>query len=203
MPSAVGQRERRARCPVASWWTAIRPGTPLPSVNWRRTRWPGPLGAIMTTSTSGGGTICPKWMLKPCANISSRAGAEVGRDLVAVDAGLDVVGHQHHDDVGLGGGVGDRLDGEPSAAAAAMPASRAARRPRPSCPTPAGSARGRDPGCRSRSRRSSCRTGPRDRNRIRSRSLHVVSLMRRRASFVRLQAHRRGRGRSGRCAPAR
>ena len=33
--------------PVASWWIAIRPGTPRPSANWRRTRWPGPLGATI------------------------------------------------------------------------------------------------------------------------------------------------------------
>ena len=32
--------------------------------------WPGPLGATMVTSTEAGGTICPKWMLKPCANMS-------------------------------------------------------------------------------------------------------------------------------------
>ena len=32
---------------------ATRPGTPLPSSNWRRTRWPGLFGATMPTSTSG------------------------------------------------------------------------------------------------------------------------------------------------------
>ena len=32
--------------------------------------WPGALGAIMVTSTSGGGTTWLKWMLKPCANMS-------------------------------------------------------------------------------------------------------------------------------------
>ena len=32
--------------------------------------WPGALGAIMETSTSGGGTTWLKWMLKPWANMS-------------------------------------------------------------------------------------------------------------------------------------
>ena len=61
--------------PVASWWTAIRQGTPRPSANWRRTRWPGPLGATMPTSTPGGGSIWPKWIEKPWANISRFPGA--------------------------------------------------------------------------------------------------------------------------------
>src|SRR6478735_4754116 len=33
----------------------MRPGTPEPSVYWRRTRWPGPLGATRATPTSAGG----------------------------------------------------------------------------------------------------------------------------------------------------
>ena len=57
--------------PVASWYTAMRFGTPEPSVNTRRTMWPGPFGAIMMTSTSAGGTIWSKWMLKPCAQQSA------------------------------------------------------------------------------------------------------------------------------------
>ena len=40
----------------------------MPSWNSLRTVWPGAFGAIMNTSTSFGGTIWPKWMLKPCAN---------------------------------------------------------------------------------------------------------------------------------------
>ena len=35
-----------------------------------RITWPGALGAIIETSTSGGGTTWLKWMLKPWANIS-------------------------------------------------------------------------------------------------------------------------------------
>ena len=61
--------------PVASWWMATRPGTPLPSLNWRRTRWPGLFGAIMPTSTSDDGSIWPKWIEKPCANSSRLPGA--------------------------------------------------------------------------------------------------------------------------------
>ena len=54
----VGERERTA-LPVASCSTAIRPGTPLPSVYWRRTRWPGPFGATIATSTPTGGSTSP------------------------------------------------------------------------------------------------------------------------------------------------
>ena len=43
--------------PVASCCTQARSGTPEPSVNWRRTMWPGPLGAHMMTLTSSGGTM--------------------------------------------------------------------------------------------------------------------------------------------------
>jgi hypothetical protein len=75
-------------------------GTPWPAWYVSRTRWPGPLGAIMLTSTSGGGVIVSKRMLNPCANISVLPGAEVRRDLVLVDLRLRRVGHEHHDDVG-------------------------------------------------------------------------------------------------------
>ena len=50
----------------------------------------------------------PKWMLKPCANISVLPGRHVRRDLVVVEVGLDVVGHQDHDRVGGLGGVAGR-----------------------------------------------------------------------------------------------
>ena len=45
-------------------------GTPLPSTYWRRTMWPGPFGATMITSTSGGGTTVLKWMANPWLNSS-------------------------------------------------------------------------------------------------------------------------------------
>ena len=60
------------------------------------------MGAIIATSMSVAGIDLPKWMLKPWANISIEPGPQVGRDLVAVDAGLDVVGDEHHDDVAPG-----------------------------------------------------------------------------------------------------
>ena len=37
-------------------------------------------------------------------------GAEVGGDLLAVDRRLHVVGHEDHDDVALGGRLGDRRE---------------------------------------------------------------------------------------------
>ena len=43
--------------PDSSAWTAMRQGTPRPSSYWRRTRWPGPFGATIPTSTPGGGVI--------------------------------------------------------------------------------------------------------------------------------------------------
>src|ERR1017187_2014591 len=45
--------------PVASWWTAMRQGTPPPSVNTSRTRWPGAFGAAMPTSMPATG----EWMI--------------------------------------------------------------------------------------------------------------------------------------------
>ncbi len=56
----------------------MRSGTPLPSRYWLRTVWPGPFGAIMTTSTSFGGLMQPKWMLKPCAKARIMPGRRYG-----------------------------------------------------------------------------------------------------------------------------
>lgn len=42
------------------WWTAMSPGTPPPSVNTSRTRWPGALGAAMPTSMPAAGTMVLK-----------------------------------------------------------------------------------------------------------------------------------------------
>ena len=53
---------------------ATSAGTPLPSVNCRRTMWPGPFGATMPTVTFAGGLINPKWMLRPCAKASAAPG---------------------------------------------------------------------------------------------------------------------------------
>ena len=51
---------------------------PWPSLKTSRTRWPGAFGAIMETSTSAGGVIVPKRMLKPWANISVLPGFRPG-----------------------------------------------------------------------------------------------------------------------------
>ncbi len=56
MPHAYDSATSLA-APDASWFTQMRHGTPAPSVNTRRTMWPGPFGAIMTTSTSAGGSM--------------------------------------------------------------------------------------------------------------------------------------------------
>ena len=56
---AVHQDASGSASPDAFAWIATRPGTPLPSRNCRRTRWPGPFGAIRATSTSGGGSTSP------------------------------------------------------------------------------------------------------------------------------------------------
>src|SRR5436190_1377234 len=50
----------------------------MPCTYWRRTRWPGPLGAIMATSMSPATAIWPKWIEKPCANISIEPGRKFG-----------------------------------------------------------------------------------------------------------------------------
>ena len=45
-------------------------------------------------------------MLKPCANISSLPGGEVGRDLFGIELGRGLIGNQHHHHVGPFGGLG-------------------------------------------------------------------------------------------------
>jgi hypothetical protein len=54
--AGVGQRQIVA-LPDASWWMAIRHGTPPPFWYSPRTVWPGPFGAIITTSTVSFGSI--------------------------------------------------------------------------------------------------------------------------------------------------
>ena len=46
----------------------------------QRTVWPGPLGAIMTTSRSARGSIRLKCTLRPCANISAAPSCMLARD---------------------------------------------------------------------------------------------------------------------------
>ncbi len=66
----------------------------------------------METSTSAGGLMSPKWMLKPWANISVLPLVRLGRDVGGVEVALDVIGYEHHHDVGCFGGLGGREDGE-------------------------------------------------------------------------------------------
>ncbi len=55
------------------------------------------------TSTFLGAVMVLKWMLKPCGKGQSLALGHVGSDLLVVDVGAQLIGHQHHDDVaGLG-----------------------------------------------------------------------------------------------------
>jgi hypothetical protein len=72
----------------------------------------------MATSTSAAGLIWPKRMLNPWAKNRASPSFRFGAMWLVVDALLLGVGQQDHDQVGLGGGVGDR-------------AAPAARRPRP------------------------------------------------------------------------
>ena len=53
----VGQGERPRPCRRRPSRPRRAPGTPRPSTYSRRTRWPGPFGAIMTTSTPSGGVM--------------------------------------------------------------------------------------------------------------------------------------------------
>ena len=73
----VGQRQRLALT-LGSWSMAIRQGTPLPSTNWRRTRWPGPFGATMPMVTLAGGLIRSKWMLRPWPKNSALPSSRFG-----------------------------------------------------------------------------------------------------------------------------
>ena len=96
--------------PLASWWTAIRQGTPLPSSYWRRTRWPGPFGATMPTSTPSGGSISPKWIAKPWAKSSRLPGAIPSLISAAQSSALLLVGQQDHHHVAAARRFGDVED---------------------------------------------------------------------------------------------
>ena len=102
----VGERERAA-LPVASCSTAISPGTPLPSVNWRRTRWPGPLGATIPTSTPGGRLDLPVVDREAVAEQDHVALGDPVADLLLPDVVVELVGQQDHHEVAAAGGLDD------------------------------------------------------------------------------------------------
>src|SRR5579884_765354 len=77
MPTPDARASASAR-PLASWWTATRPGVPAPETYSSRTRWPGAFGATMITSWPAGGTILPKWTLRPWAKSTAAPGARPG-----------------------------------------------------------------------------------------------------------------------------
>src|SRR5215469_11316258 len=77
MPLAYDSASASA-LPDASCSTATSIGTPRPSLNWRRTRWPGALGATMHTSTSDGGWIRSYRMFRPCAKNSASPSTREG-----------------------------------------------------------------------------------------------------------------------------
>ena len=49
-------------------------------------------------------------MLSPCAKLSAAPSRRFGRHLLGIDAAMVLVGRQHHDEVGLAGGLGCRHD---------------------------------------------------------------------------------------------
>ena len=84
----------------------MRLGTPLPSMYWRRTVWPGPLGATMMMFTFFGGTMVLKWIEKPCENNSVLPGGQIRRDVFLISRGLLGVRQRNENDVGALDGFG-------------------------------------------------------------------------------------------------
>ena len=71
------------------------------------------MGATMPTSTPGGGSIWPKWIEKPCANISRLPGAIPSLISALPDLRLVLVGEQDHHDVAAARRLGDVEHHEP------------------------------------------------------------------------------------------
>ena len=73
----------------------------------------------MTTSTPSGGGDAAEADVEAVGEEERVARREVGGDVLVVDRLLLGVGHQDHDDVGLGRGLGDRQHRRPGASALA------------------------------------------------------------------------------------
>ena len=87
--------------PEASFSTATSTGTPRPSTYSRRTRWPGPFGATMNTSTPSGGGDVAEADVEAVAEDQGVARGQVGLDRLGVQLPLVLVGGEDHDHVGL------------------------------------------------------------------------------------------------------
>ena len=148
----VGQDPARGRCPTASCSTANRAGTPPPAWYTERTRWPGPLGATIPTSTFAGRVDPPEAQVEAVGEHQQLAGAQVRPDLGVVDGLLGRVrARAIMIDVGGPHGVRDVGDPQPGLLGdgpgswTRAPARRR-RRPR----SRAGSAHGHGPGAHTR-----------------------------------------------------
>ena len=73
----------------------------------------------MITSWPAGGSICPKWTVRPWAKRSAAPGSRFGATSLLVDRVLHVVGQEERDELGAAHGLGER-------AARCRPASSAA-----------------------------------------------------------------------------
>ena len=89
---------------------AMRQGTPPPFWYSLRTVWPGPFGAIIMTSMVFLRLDQIEMDVEAMGEGDRRAIADIGRDLVAPDIGLKLVGRRHHHEIGPFGGFGDRHD---------------------------------------------------------------------------------------------
>ena len=73
----------------------------------------GPWGPPWPRRRPAGGTICSKRMLKPWAKNRASPWRSDGRDVGLVHRRLLGVGQEHHDEVGLGRGLGHGQDAQP------------------------------------------------------------------------------------------
>ena len=74
--------------------------------------WPGPLGAIINTSTSAGGLDLAVVDVEAVGEGQSLASGEVGGDVLLIHIGLTLVVDEDHDDIGNLGGLGGLHNGE-------------------------------------------------------------------------------------------